>query len=66
MERPRRSPFCQSGDMGEFHSMVTPLLLIEQLILSMGMLNKEKVLGKLDYLGELRTRYADKLPRGKA
>ena len=46
--------------------MVTPLLLIEQLILSIGMLNKEKVLRKLDYLGELRTRYADKLPRGKA
>ncbi|MGG6309199.1 MurR/RpiR family transcriptional regulator [Paenibacillus macerans] len=54
------------GDMGEFHSMVTPLLLIEQMILSIGLLNKEKVLAKLEYLGELRARYADKLPRGKA
>ncbi|MNW13603.1 hypothetical protein D3C71_2116040 [compost metagenome] len=52
--------------MGEFHSMVTPLLLIEQIILSIGLLNKEKVLSKLEYLGELRAKYADKLPRGKA
>lgn len=62
----RISFFVSRGDMGEFHSMVTPLLLIEQLILSIGMLNKEKVLSKLDYLGDLRKRYADKLPRGKA
>lgn len=62
----RISFYVSRGDMVEFHSMVTPLLLIEQLILSIGMLNKEKVLRKLDYLGELRTRYADKLPRGKA
>ncbi|ANA80491.1 transcriptional regulator, RpiR family protein [Paenibacillus vortex V453] len=58
--------FVSRGDMGEFHSMVTPLLLVEQLILSIGMLNKEQVLKKLDDLGKLRTRYADKLPRGKA
>ncbi|MEK3732491.1 MurR/RpiR family transcriptional regulator [Paenibacillus sp. FSL M8-0334] len=58
--------FCVSrGDMGEFHSMVTPLLLVEQLILSIGLMSREEVLNKLDYLGELRARYADKLPRGK-
>lgn len=45
--------------------MVTPLLLIEQMILSIGLFNKEKVLSKLEYLGELRARYADKLPRGR-
>lgn len=58
--------YVSRGDMGEFHSMVTPLLLIEQLILSIGILNKEKVIERLDYLGQLRKRYADKLPRGKA
>ncbi|MGG3452594.1 MurR/RpiR family transcriptional regulator [Paenibacillus rhizolycopersici] len=58
--------YVSRGDLGEFHSMVTPLLLIEQMILSIGLLNKEKVLAKLEYLGELRARYADKLPRGKA
>lgn len=58
--------YVSRGEMGEFHSMVTPLLLIEQMILSIGYLNKEKVLSKLEYLGELRARYADKLPRGKA
>ncbi|WP_080831869.1 MurR/RpiR family transcriptional regulator [Cohnella massiliensis] len=58
--------YVSRGEMGEFHSMVTPLLLIEQLILSIGLLNKESVLSKLEYLGELRARYAEKLPRGKA
>lgn len=58
--------YVSRGEMGEFHSMVTPLLLIEQLILSIGLLNKEKALSKLEVLGELRARYADKLPRGKA
>lgn len=58
--------YVSRGEMGEFHSMVTPLLLIEQMILSIGLFNKEKVLSKLEYLGELRARYADKLPRGKA
>ncbi|MNM93448.1 putative HTH-type transcriptional regulator YbbH [compost metagenome] len=64
---PVQASFCvRRGEMGEFHSMVTPLLLIEQIILSIGLLNKEKVLSKLEYLGELRAKYADKLPRGKA
>jgi len=58
--------YVSRGDMGEFHSMMTPLLLVEQLILSIGMRNKEEVLERLGYLGELRSRYADKLPRGKA
>ncbi|GJM70632.1 hypothetical protein HMSSN036_28480 [Paenibacillus macerans] len=58
--------YVSRGEMGEFHSMVTPLLLIEQMILSIGLFNKEKVLSKLEYLGELRARYAGKLPRGKA
>lgn len=58
--------FVSRGEMGEFHSMLAPLALVEQLILSVGLLNKEGVLEKLDYLSELRARYADKLPRGKA
>ncbi|WP_422659373.1 MurR/RpiR family transcriptional regulator [Paenibacillus sp. EC2-1] len=58
--------YVSRGDMGEFHSMVTPLLLVEQIILSIGMLNKEKVMERLECLGQLRKRYADKLPRGKA
>lgn len=58
--------YVSRGEMGEFHSMVTPLLLIEQLILSIGLLNREQVISRLEALGELRKRYADKLPRGKA
>lgn len=58
--------YVSRGEMGEFHSMVTPLLLVEEMILSIGLLNRDKVLSKLEALGELRKRYADKLPRGKA
>lgn len=58
--------YAGRGEMGEFHSMLTPLLLIEQLILSVGLHNKEAALAELERLGELRERYADKLPRGRA
>lgn len=58
--------YVSRGEMGEFHSMVTPLLLIEEMILSIGLLNREQVLSRLEALGELRKLYADKLPRGKA
>lgn len=58
--------YVSRGEMGEFHSMVTPLLLVEQIILSIGLLSKEQVLSKLEVLSELRARYADRLPRGKA
>ncbi|MEK3873252.1 MULTISPECIES: MurR/RpiR family transcriptional regulator [unclassified Paenibacillus] len=34
--------YVSRGEMGEFHSMVTPLLLIEQMILSIGCLIRKK------------------------
>lgn len=62
-----REAFCVSrGEVGEFHSMMAPLLLVEQLILGIGLRDQERMLGKLDTLAELRDRYADKLPRGRA
>ncbi len=62
-----REAFCVSrGEVGEFHSMMAPLLLVEQLILGIGLLDRERMLGKLDRLAELRDRYADRLPRGRA
>jgi DNA-binding MurR/RpiR family transcriptional regulator len=56
--------YVSRGELGEFHSMVTPLLLMEQLVLAVGLLQKELALSKLERLAELRSKYADKLPRG--
>ncbi|WP_458464656.1 MurR/RpiR family transcriptional regulator [Paenibacillus sp.] len=56
--------YVSRGELGEFHSMVTPLLLMEQLVLAVGLRHKDEALLKLERLGELRNRYAAKLPRG--
>lgn len=56
--------YVSRGELGEFHSMVTPLLLMEQMVLAVGLKQKEQALAQLERLGELRSRYADKLPRG--
>jgi DNA-binding MurR/RpiR family transcriptional regulator len=56
--------YVSRGELGEFHSMVTPLLLMEQLVLAVGLMQKEHALSKLERLADLRSRYADKLPRG--
>ncbi|MEO2205965.1 MurR/RpiR family transcriptional regulator [Paenibacillus pabuli] len=56
--------YVSRGELGEFHSMVTPLLLMEQLVLTVGLLQKELALSKLERLAELRSKYAGKLPRG--
>ncbi|MEN1989410.1 MurR/RpiR family transcriptional regulator [Paenibacillus hubeiensis] len=56
--------YVSRGELGEFHSMVTPLLLMEQMVLAVGLKQKEQALAQLERLGELRSRYADRLPRG--
>lgn len=56
--------YVSRGELGEFHSMVTPLLLMEQMVLAVGLKQKEQALTQLERLGELRSRYADRLPRG--
>ncbi|KAA9002385.1 MurR/RpiR family transcriptional regulator [Paenibacillus spiritus] len=58
--------YVRRGERGEFHSMVAPLLLVEQIILSIGLSMKEQVLSRLENLGKLRAKYADRLPRGRA
>lgn len=37
---------------------------MEQLVLAVGLRQKEQALSKLERLADLRSRYADKLPRG--
>lgn len=55
--------FASRGEMWEFHSMIAPTYIVENLIIATGMKNKEKSLRKLEELSELRIRYADELPR---
>lgn len=55
--------YVSRGELGEFHSMVTPLLLMEQLVLAVGLRQKEHALANLERLTALRGRYMDKLPR---
>lgn len=55
--------FASRGEMWEFHSMIAPTYIVENLIIATGMKNKEKSLRKLEELSELRVRYSDELPR---
>jgi len=57
------SLFASRGEMWEFHSMVAPTLLIENLIIAVGMKNKDENLHRLEMLSELRGKYANELPR---
>ncbi|RDW15723.1 MurR/RpiR family transcriptional regulator [Oceanobacillus chungangensis] len=55
--------FASRGEMWEFHSMVAPTFLIENLIITIGMKNKDANLQRLEQLSGLRKRYAEELPR---
>lgn len=55
--------YAGRGEVWEFHSMVGPTYIVENLILGVGLVSKERSLRKLDKLQQLRTRYGSKLPR---
>ncbi|RDW17056.1 MurR/RpiR family transcriptional regulator [Oceanobacillus arenosus] len=55
--------FASRGEMWEFHSMVAPTFLIENLIIAIGMKNKEENLQRLEMLSDMRNKYASELPR---
>ncbi|WNS46588.1 MurR/RpiR family transcriptional regulator [Paenibacillus sp. MMS20-IR301] len=55
--------YAGRGEVWEFHSMVGPTYIIENLILGVGLLNREHSLNKLDRLQQLRAQYGGKLPR---
>lgn len=55
--------FASRGEMWEFHSMVAPTFLIENLIIAIGMKNKEENLQRLEMLSDMRKKYASELPR---
>lgn len=55
--------YASRGELWEFHSMVAPTFLIENLIIGVGMSRKEHSISKLEDLNELRKKYKDTLPR---
>ncbi|UQZ32173.1 MurR/RpiR family transcriptional regulator [Paenibacillus sp. PK3_47] len=55
--------YAGRGEVWEFHSMVGPTYIVENLILGVGLQHKEGSLRKLDKLQQLRARYGGKLPR---
>ncbi len=55
--------YAGRGEVWEFHSMVGPTYIIENLILGVGLLSKDRSLKKLDKLQQLRARYGSRLPR---
>ncbi len=55
--------YAGRGEIWEFHSMVAPTFLIENLIVSIGLAGPKTSLSKLEELSEMRKRYAADLPR---
>ena len=55
--------YAARGELWEFHSMLAPLALIENIIVAVGKERKEKSLNNLERLHELRNRYQKILPK---
>ncbi|GAA0134756.1 MurR/RpiR family transcriptional regulator [Paenibacillus sp. YSY-4.3] len=55
--------YASRGEIWEFHSMIAPTFLVENLIVATGMKNQEQHLRKLEQLNHLRKKYDHELPR---
>lgn len=55
--------YASRGELWEFHSMVAPTFIVENLIIEVGIRQKEKSISKLEKLNELRSKYKSILPR---
>ncbi|SES21959.1 transcriptional regulator, RpiR family [Gracilibacillus ureilyticus] len=55
--------FASRGDANEFHSMIAPTLLLENIMVSLGMREEDKNIERLEQLTEVRKRFAKELPR---
>ncbi|MFJ9463071.1 MurR/RpiR family transcriptional regulator [Viridibacillus arvi] len=55
--------FSSRGELWEFHSMIAPTFLIENLIIGVGKELKGNSISKLEELNSLRSKYKDLLPR---
>ncbi|MDQ0230851.1 MurR/RpiR family transcriptional regulator [Metabacillus malikii] len=55
--------FTSRGELQEFHSMVAPTYMVENIIIATGMENKTMNIKKLEELSDLRKKYSSELPR---
>ncbi|WP_088104468.1 MurR/RpiR family transcriptional regulator [Halalkalibacter urbisdiaboli] len=55
--------FTSRGELWEFHSMVAPTFMVENLIIAIGMNNQHESIGHLEQLDTLRRQYRHQLPR---
>lgn len=55
--------FTSRGDVGDFHSMVAPIALIESIVINVGKQMGEHALQNLHDLHQVRKDYQDKLPK---
>ncbi|WP_110930265.1 MurR/RpiR family transcriptional regulator [Paenibacillus bouchesdurhonensis] len=55
--------YASRGEIWEFHSMIAPTFMVENLIVAAGMKNQDLHLQKLEQLNQLRKKYDHELPR---
>ncbi|QGH35825.1 SIS domain-containing protein [Gracilibacillus salitolerans] len=55
--------FASRGDANEFHSMVAPTILVENLILGLSVKEHDTNIQRLEHLSKLRKKYDKELPR---
>lgn len=55
--------FASRGELWEFHSMIAPTFIIENIIIAIGKETAEKSLRQLEMLDTIRKEYKDLLPR---
>ncbi|MCP3027649.1 MurR/RpiR family transcriptional regulator [Halobacillus sp. A5] len=55
--------YAHRGEMWEFHTMVSPVALLEALVMGIGMTMKEESLEKLRKLNEVRKKYKHIVPK---
>lgn len=55
--------FASRGDANEFHSMVAPTILVENLILGLSLRDHTNNIERLEHLSRLRKKYDKELPR---
>ncbi|MFC7320010.1 MurR/RpiR family transcriptional regulator [Halobacillus campisalis] len=55
--------YAHRGEMWEFHTMVSPVALLEALVMGVGMAMKEESLEKLRVLNEVRKKYRHIVPK---
>lgn len=55
--------FASRGEANEFHSMLGPTMLLENMILSLGLREKKANINRLEKLTELRKKFSVDLPR---